>query len=240
MSENKTPSQHLKSFFSNSNIGFDDKKSIQKNFKFIVDFDLKDSNGKTLTIKDSNNSGEVALISAPNIKPWHILKCSFPISYGWESENFKIGPYSYSYPKLNHTGFDIDMTMEEDESGTIAFFAHFLQTMMIGDKGSNGNYIAQTKNRIPAITINIFDDYGKKFMTVVYKKAYFQKCDLLSLDYDAADSIKYSFSFHSDFMEIDYNKQNRAQIGGFNDNAGNVINGAAINTNIPQTESPFA
>ena len=205
MSENKTPSEHLKSFFSNSNIGFSDKKSIQKNFKFIVDFNLKDEYGKDKKIYDMD---EGDFISAPNIKPWHILKCSFPISYGWETESFKIGPYSYSYPKLNHTGFDIDMTMEEDEYCTIAFFAHFLQAMIIGGKNANGNYQSQVENRIPSISINIFDDYGKMFMTVTYKKVYFQKCDMLSLDYDGADSIKYGFAFHSDFMEIDYHKQN--------------------------------
>lgn len=183
--ENLTPSKYLKSFFA-TGIKETDRKSIQTNFRFIVDF--------------SEEKG------IPKLQPWHILKVSFPISFGWDVENMKIGPYNYSSPKMDHSGFDIDITFEEDTYGTIAFLVHALQRKMIGEKGSDGTYASQSQNRINSITINIYDDLGELFMTVVFNKAYFVKCDSLTLDYDSSDSIKYNISFHSDLLDITYNK----------------------------------
>jgi hypothetical protein len=164
----------LKSFFSANT------KTIQKNFRF-----------------------EVIIDSYPEIKPWHVLKVSFPVSYGFKLENMKIGPYSYGIPLMDHTGFDIDITLEEDDKGTIFDFIFDVQDRIIGSGSSaNGNYNPQTSNRIPSIKINMYKDDGEILRSYTFTNCFFMKADSLSLDYEGNDSVKYMVSFHSDLLSV--------------------------------------
>ena len=142
----------------------------------------------------------------------------------------KIGPYTYSHPVMEHNGFDINFTMEEDENGTISYLIYYLQEKIIGGKGSNGNYRPQSENRVSSITINTYDDYGDPIMTVIFKDAFFVSSDKLSLDYEGSDSIKYGISFHCDLMDIIYHKVPEANISNVMTNVS--TSNSNINSNI--------
>lgn len=180
----------IKSFFT-ANSKFE-SKSIQKNFRFIVSFD---------------NDFDTELIDN-NIKlfPYHILSIDMPTSYGFKFEPMKIGPYSYSFPTMDHNGFDITVVFEEDDTCSIAKLIHYLQYKIIGDKDSkaNGNYNPQSQNRIKTMFINIYDDGGNIVRTVRYYDLFFTGATSTALNYEANESIKYTITFHCDFMQQDF------------------------------------
>jgi len=185
-------SDKLPSFFT-ANSKFD-SKSIQPNFKFIVDFD---------------QAFDLKLIKQGiTIKPYHILSVDAPTSYNFKYESMKIGPYSYSFPTMDHNGFDISIVFEEDRFSSIAKMIHILQAMIIKDTDSaaNGNYNPQYLNRISNITINIYDDLGVRVRTIKYLDVYFTGATPTALNYDGNESIKYTITFHCDFMEQEFTK----------------------------------
>lgn len=180
----------VNSFFTaNSNFK---SKSIQKNFKFIVDFD--DAFEKELTRQ--------------NIKifPHHILSIDIPTSYGFKANVMKIGPYSYSFPTMEHEGFDISVVFEEDDHCSIAKLIHYLQYKIIKSVSSNANgaYFPQTKNRIKMMVINIYNDAGQIVRSVKFEDLFFVSSTPTSLNYDGNESIKYTVVFHCDFMQQDF------------------------------------
>lgn len=197
---NSETALYLRNYFTANSL-FPLTKSIQKNFKFLVDWDI----GFLVELQKNNVF----------LRPWHILKIDFPTSYGWKAEVMKIGPYSYSWPVMNHDGFDISITFEEDDISTIGYLIHYLQYKIIGDIGNpmnptgdkaNGNYNSQSKNRIKFININIYDDMGNVVRNVIFKDIFFVGATPISLDYDGSDSIKYTVSFHCDLMEQKFPK----------------------------------
>lgn len=193
--DNKSQVAPIVNTFFTANSNYTTNKSIQKNFKFIVQFD--------------NNFQTELINNNIYLHPHHILSVDLPTSYGFKIDSMKIGPYSYSFPVMEHNGFDISIVFEEDEYGSIAKMIHYLQYKIIKDttgnrdRGdlANGTYIPQTQNRIKDITINIYNDGGQPVRSVVYKDVFFQSATPTSLNYDGNESIKYTVVFHSDFME---------------------------------------
>jgi len=184
-------SESLPSFFT-ANSKFE-SKSIQTNFRFIVDFD-------DVFDKELINQGII-------IKPYHVLSIDMPTSYGFKYESMKIGPYSYSFPTMDHNGFDITIVFEEDRFSSIAKMIHVLQSKIIRDGNiANGNYNPQSMNRLSNITINIFDDAGAIVRTVRYWDVFFTGATPTALNYDGNESIKYTITFHCDFMEQEFTK----------------------------------
>lgn len=176
---------NLKSFFGND---IYNTKSIQKVWKFILTFQG---------------------ISEVDLQAFHVLKCTLPINYGWKVEPVKIGPYVYGVPVMDFNGFNINVTLEEDDKGTITSLIYLLQKkiMSVNSSGNfNGNYSPQSSNRIFGIGVDIYDDLGEKVFGVLYKDAFFLEASTINLDYDATDSMKYDITFYSPFIEITFNK----------------------------------
>lgn len=182
----------VKSFFTaNSNFM---SKSIQKNFRFDLSFDL-----------EFEKELQKYFIQ---IYPYHILSIDAPTSYNFKYESMKIGPYSYSFPTMNHDGFDITVVFEEDNISSIGKFIHVLQSKIIRDtdSGANGNYNPQSKNRIAVMTINIYDDIGEIVRSLEYLDVFFTGATPTILNYDGNESIKYTITFHCDFFQQTFNK----------------------------------
>ena len=182
---------HINNFFTLNNKF---SKSIQKNFKFIVDFDL----GFEKELADNNIF----------LQDYHVLSVDMPTSYGFKFEKMMVGPYSYSFPTMDHNGFDVSIVYEEDKDSSIAKMIHYLQYKIIGDVGSgaNGNYNPQSQNRIKVITVNIYNDFGEIVRTVEYYDMFFTAATPTALNYDSNESLKYTVTFHGDFMSQTFNK----------------------------------
>jgi hypothetical protein len=142
------------------------------------------------------------------LQDYHVLSVDMPTSYGFKAEVMKVGPYSYSFPVMDHNGFDVSIIYEEDNVSSIAKLVHYLQSKIIKDVDSNanGNYLPQSQNRIKNITINIYNDFGEIVRTVEYMDMFFVGATPTSLNYDGNDSLKYTITFHGDFMQQTFNK----------------------------------
>ena len=191
MQQEKKPNELLKCFFV-SNSKFEMNKSIQKNFRFEVSF-------------DQAFEGELHR-QGIFIQPYHMLSVDVPVSYGFKAEVMKIGPYSYGFPTMEHSGFELSIIFEEDENATIGKFIHYLQSKIIRDvdSGANGNYNPQSMNRIAEITINQFNDLGNINRTIHFMDAFFTNATSMSLNYDGNESVKHTITFHSDFMSQEF------------------------------------
>ena len=192
--ESQFIAENLRAFYYGGN------KTLQKNFRFDVEFYYKD-------YPLSMWMGEI-----PQIEPWHVQKISFPSSNKFTLNPIKIGPYPYCFPTMDSSGYDFDITFEEDDIGTVYDFIQFLQNIIIGGKTngvvgdtpytetSNGNYSSQADNRLSKILINTYNDTGDIVKTVSFFNCFFLGASQVDLDYAGNESIKYTVNFHSDVM----------------------------------------
>ena len=190
--ENQFIAENLRGYYNGHN------KTIQKNFRFNVEFYFSDAPLENFT-------GYF-----PVIQPWHIKSVSFPSSNKFRMESMKIGPYHYGVPIMDTAGYDIVITFEEDDVGTIFNFIHACQALIIGGTNeddtlfinvSNGNYAPQSLNRFSQIIINIYNDTGDIVKTISFRDCFFMDASQVDLSYDGAEAIKYTVTFHSDLME---------------------------------------
>jgi len=174
---------NLKGFFGNS-------KTVQKTWTYLLSFE---------GLPDSVNN---------TILPYHIIKCTLPMNNGWKVEQIKLGPYAYGVPVMDFNGYNINITLEEDDQGTIAYLIENLQELIMDNDNPfyNGNYASQTQNRISSINVDIYDDFGDRVLGVSYKDAFYVDSTPIQLDYDSKDTLRYDITFHSSFIEKTFDK----------------------------------
>ena len=187
------------------------EKTIQRTDKFIVTF-LEPNDFATLgqhiaTSPSAQLAGEsitnqfIALDKRsgpmPRIEPWHTVNVTVP-SYEFQKEVVRDGPYPISFPVMQHDGFELTLTMEEDNNQTISKLIQWFQ-MRIMD--SNGVYFNPRFNRIPAILVEIVNEFNVTTHIYKFNDCYFLRSTPITMDYATADSLKFSLTFNSDHMD---------------------------------------
>ena len=170
-------------------------KSIQPAYKFFATF--LDNPFVRKSTKDYNEIG-----SMPVIMPYHFTSVSIP-TYNFKLEKVYYGVIPRSFPLLDFEGFTVNVTFEEDENGTIAYFINWMQKCIID---SNGYYKAPLANRIGNLVVEVQDRLGLPVVYYIFKNVYYQSSDSITYDYGSNEAIKYNVVFGVDTMETWYVK----------------------------------
>lgn len=173
-------------------------KSVQANWRFLVKF-----------IPTYQNDGFKEFGPMPIIQSWHVLNIAIP-TYNFKKEIMMYGQIPRSFPVLNYEGFDITVTFEEDELGTISYFINWLQKNIIK---SDGRYRGALRNRFGHIAVELQDKNGIPVVYYVFKNCYYLASDGVSLDYGSNESLKYNVTFSCDVMQTYYTKYNPVGLG---------------------------
>lgn len=165
------------------------KKSIQKSYNFRVFFN--DTNTKT-----------AILDPIPLTEQYHVTKITLP-HWDFKKEVMYYGPYPRSFPVLTSDGFELTITFEEDDSGTISKLINWLQRRIISNKqGRIGLYESPGPMKSLSIIIQILDDTGREVSKYEYKGCYFLKASDISLDYSSNESVKIDITFGTDNLNF--------------------------------------
>lgn len=167
---------------------YGDDKSIQRSYNFFV----------TIINDNSRNSYLPDGEKMPEIKNYHVLNVDVP-NYGFKKEIQYYGPYARTFPVLEHEGFELKITFEEDSKGTISKFINWLQRRIIVADGT-GHYMFPSKNRLSSIYIQPVDSAGNEMFGYEFIKCYFLRASDPIYDYGTNESIKYEIVFGSDFQ----------------------------------------
>lgn len=138
----------------------------------------------------------------PTILPYHFLSISIP-TYNFKLEKVYYGVIPRTFPTLDFEGFTVNVTFEEDELGTIAYFINWMQKCII-DK--NGYYKPILTNRIGNLVVEVQDKNALPVVYYIFKNVYYQSSDAITYDYSSNDTIKYNVVFGVDTMETWYVK----------------------------------
>lgn len=169
---------------------YSDNKSIQRSYNFFV----------TIVNDNSSNSYLPNGESMPHIENHHVLNVSVP-QYGFKKEIQYYGPYPKTFPVLEHDGFELKITFEEDDKGTIARLINWLQRRIIMNDGT-GRYVFPARNRIRSIFIRPVDAAGNEKLGYEYNNCYFLRASEPTYDYGTNESIKYEIVFGCDFQNF--------------------------------------
>jgi hypothetical protein len=128
-----------------------------------------------------------------------------------------------SFPVLNFEGFDLNITLEEDEQGTVDYFVNWNQRRIID---SEGYYKAPNSLKIPGFVLEVQDKMGIPIVYYTFHDIFFLNADPVQYSYANNDSIKRTLTFGCDRLSTVYVKQNAvaALVG-----AGAAVSEAAIN-----------
>lgn len=172
-------------------------KSIQRNWQFTGFFLFNPFKA----IRDSNLPE-----FPPVIQPFHILDVTIP-TYSFEKEVMMYGQVPRTFPVLKFEGFDLNITLEEDEQGTVEYFINWNQRNIID---SNGYYNAPNDVKMRAFTLEVQDKRGIPVVYYIFHDLYFLAADAVNYDYAGDKSVKRNITFACDRMSTVFTKQNLA------------------------------
>lgn len=181
-------------------------KSIQPAFRFYVTHIY---NPFKLFLKEGG--------PPPIIRSYHVASIDIP-TYNFTKESVQYGAVPRTFAVLDFKdGMNIEVTYEEDELGTIAYFINWLQKQIIDRRGY---YQAPLNGRI-MIVVEIQDKNGIPTAYYIFHDCYFQTASNASYSYDSNDSIKYTISYACDRMSVSFPKYTPAgfinmAVGGVN------------------------
>lgn len=166
-------------------------KTILPAYKFKADFE-----------NNTNDNNKQKMLD--RIKPWHFVSVSVP-TYTFRREVVKYGAIPRTFPILDfNEGLTVRVTLEEDNTGTIAYFVNWCQRQNIDNYGF---YVAPLLNRIGDLRIEMQDNVGEPIVHYVFKNLYYEDASELALDYGSTDVIKYDIRFTADVVEVNFYKQ---------------------------------
>lgn len=140
----------------------------------------------------------------PIIQPFHVLDVTIP-SYKFQREVMMYGQVPRSFPVLDFKGFEISITLEEDEQGTVAYFINWLQRRIIDNKGY---YNAPNKVKIPGLVIEIQDKMGIPVVYYIFHDIFLTNVDDVQYSYTDSGTIKRNITFACDRLTEVFVKQN--------------------------------
>lgn len=177
---------------------YGEEKSIQRSYDFLVTI-----------VNDNTNSYLPDGEEMPEIKEWHVRNIT-PPSYEFKKEIQYHGPYPFSYPVLENDGFEVAITFEEDNKGTIAKWIDWMQRRIIN---KNGKYIPPATNRLTGIFCDVMKYENKKrtiINTFYYSNCYFLRASNPTYDYGTNEAIRREVTLGCDFAY--YIKNNKVVI----------------------------
>jgi len=177
-------------------------KSIQRNWQFYGLFIFNPLQGVAV--------GR-GLEFPPIIQSFHILDVTVP-TYQFQKEVMMYGQVPRSFPVLDFKGFNFDVTLEEDEQGTVEYFINWNQRNIID---SSGYYNAPEKMKMRAFVLEIQDKMGIPVVYYTFHDIYFLQATAANYAYSNNESIKRTITFGCDVMSTIFTKQNVvARVGG--------------------------
>jgi len=163
----------------------------------------------------------------PIIQPFHILSVTVP-TYSFEKETMMYGQVPRSFPLLNFKGFNLVITLEEDERGTVEYFINWNQRRIID---SDGYYIPPNKVKIPGFVLEVQDKMGIPVVYYMFHDIFFLNANEVNYSYKSSDSITRDLTFNCDRMSTIFTKQNAvAAIVGAAAGAGTLTRDLASST----------
>ena len=170
-------------------------KSIQREWNFAGMFIYNPFQGMTV-----GRSVEFP----PIIQPFHILSVTIP-TYSFEKQIMMYGQVPRSFPVLNFKGFNISITLEEDEKGTVEYFVNWNQRNIIDNEGY---YNPPNKVKLKAFIVEVYDKMGIPIVYYNFHDIYFLEAEDVTYSYEGNGSIKRALTFGCDRMSTIFTKQN--------------------------------
>jgi len=140
----------------------------------------------------------------PVLQTFHFVDITIP-TYSFNKEILMYGQIPRTFPILNFKGFEVRMTLEEDEQGTVEYFINWNQRNIIN---KDGTYNAPDNAKIKALAIEIQDKTGIPIVYYIFHDLYFLNADPVTYAYQASDSIKRNVTFGVDRLSTYFTKQN--------------------------------
>lgn len=170
---------------------YNNDKSIQRSYNFYV----------TIINDDSGRSYLPEGKPMPVIEDYHVVNITLP-QWAFKKEIQYYGPYARTFPVLEHEGFELKLTFEEDDKGTIAKFIDWMQKRIIINDGS-GRYVPPARNRIESIVVRSVEFNGITNVRWFFSNCYFLRASEPTFDYGTNETIKYEIAFGCDFQKFD-------------------------------------
>ncbi|MFW6377454.1 MAG: hypothetical protein ACOCZ5_02295, partial [bacterium] len=127
----------------------------------------------------------------PVIQPFHLLDVTIPV-YEFEKKIMWYGQVPRTFPVLNFQGFNVDVTLEEDEQGTVEYFINWNQRNIID---RDGYYNPPNKVKFRAFTVEVQDKMGIPVVYYIFHDLYFLSANAASYTYTGNESIKRTITF---------------------------------------------
>jgi len=184
--------QGMRSFYS--------KKSVLPSWRFLVnintDTDVK-TTGENAGIKVSPEIKSAFSL----IKPLQVVDVTIPF-YKFSTEATKYGPVTKTFPKLDHNGFNITITYEDDKDANVIGLIHQLQKSVVN---GDGFYKRLNRNKVGNIDIQLYNHYydgGEIVAKWHIHGAYYTGVNDLSLSYASNDVLKFGLNFGYDTIKF--------------------------------------
>lgn len=116
--------------------------------------------------------------------------------YDFRKEVIKFGPFPFTYPVLDSDGLEINMTLEETNTGKVTKFIEKLRNSIINE---NGIYNPLSAYRFKII-VDVLDNSGNIVIEYKFSKCYFLKCSEPEYNYSTNDNVSYDLTFACELM----------------------------------------
>jgi len=168
-------------------------KSIQPAWRFYATF---------IDNPFKSNATRNEIGPMPVIRSYHITSISLP-EYAFASQVMMYGQVPRTFPTIDHRGFAFDVTFEEDENGTIAFFINWLQRSIIDEEGYYRNPL---NNRVGNFVVEVQDKNGLPVMYYWFENIYFLNATGASYSYEENSQVKRTITFGVDLVKHIFTK----------------------------------
>jgi hypothetical protein len=180
-------------------------KSIQRDWQFWCFFIYNPfSNETKITNSLRQNLSSINKDFPPIIQPFHVINVTIP-AYEFKREVMMYGQIPRSFPVLDFQGFEVQITLEEDEQGTVEYFINWLQRKIIDNEGY---YNAPNKTKIPALVVEIQDKMGIPVLYYIFHDIFITHVDSIAYSYESNNPIRRNLTFACDRASTIFTKQN--------------------------------
>lgn len=140
----------------------------------------------------------------PVIQSFHLISVTIP-TYAFQKEVMMYGQVPRSFPVLDFNGFDLSMTLEEDQSGTVEYFINWNQRNIID---SDGYYNAPDLMKLHAFVVEVQDKMGLPVCYYTFHDIYFLAADPVTYSYESNSPVRRNLTFGCDRLSTTFTKQN--------------------------------
>jgi hypothetical protein len=138
----------------------------------------------------------------PFLDPFHVVDVNLPF-YEFKKEVQYYGPFPRPFTVLASDGLELEMTLEEDEFGTVSKFVNWCQRRIINEEGY---YTPPGLNYIDNIMVDVLDDRDDVISRFNYKKCKFLHASPVKYSYETEESIKIQIIFSCEMQELSFRR----------------------------------